>query len=168
MLKIIPLENIEDITNKVTELNDLVTDDQYPSAKAVMDALDGWVKTNNGSDFIVEEGTSGMWTYRKWESGTMECWGTLTLTTTINAAWGSVFVGVNTMKRQNYPIAFTDKPVETVTLQAVGHAAWLFAESQGNGVNSKDASGIYNVCRPTAAADEQTFYLSFNVVGRWK
>ena len=25
-------------------------------------------------DYVVEEGTSGSWTYRKWNSGTAECW----------------------------------------------------------------------------------------------
>lgn len=25
-------------------------------------------------DYIVEEGTSGIWTYRKWNSGIAECW----------------------------------------------------------------------------------------------
>lgn len=27
------------------------------------------------SDYIVEQGTSGIWTYRKWNSGIAECWG---------------------------------------------------------------------------------------------
>lgn len=29
-------------------------------------------------DYIVEQGNSGSWTYRKWNSGTSECWGILT------------------------------------------------------------------------------------------
>ena len=28
------------------------------------------------SDWVVEQGTSGIWTYRKWNSGIAECWGT--------------------------------------------------------------------------------------------
>ncbi len=40
------------------------------------------------TDHIVETGTSGAWTYRKWNNGTAECWGTLNGTlspyTTIN------------------------------------------------------------------------------------
>lgn len=32
----------------------------------------------NLADYIVEQGTSGMWTYRKWNSGIAECWGTET------------------------------------------------------------------------------------------
>ena len=31
-------------------------------------------------DFIVEQGTSGIWTYRKWNSGIAECWGEHTAT----------------------------------------------------------------------------------------
>ena len=26
-------------------------------------------------DYVVEQGTSGIWTYRKWNSGKAECWG---------------------------------------------------------------------------------------------
>ena len=26
-------------------------------------------------DYIIEQGTSGIWTYRKWNSGIAECWG---------------------------------------------------------------------------------------------
>lgn len=32
-----------------------------------------WVLTNG--DYIIEQGTSGIWTYRKWQSGVFECWG---------------------------------------------------------------------------------------------
>ena len=71
---ILKAEQLETQNNKVSVLDESVTNDQYPSAKAVMDALDGWVKTNNGSDFIVEQGTSDIWSYRKWASGIAECW----------------------------------------------------------------------------------------------
>ena len=32
------------------------------------------------ADFIVDQGVSGNWTYRKWNSGTAECWGKITAT----------------------------------------------------------------------------------------
>ena len=37
--------------------------------------LDAKIKNVN-KDFVVEHGTSGNWTYRKWNSGDSECWGT--------------------------------------------------------------------------------------------
>ena len=38
-----------------------------------------WIDTSVGSkvgDYVVEQGTDGIWTYRKWNSGIAECWGT--------------------------------------------------------------------------------------------
>lgn len=32
------------------------------------------IESGGGVDYIVEEGTSGIWHYRKWNSGTGECW----------------------------------------------------------------------------------------------
>lgn len=32
-------------------------------------------KVDTIADYIVETGTSGIWTYRKWNSGIAECWG---------------------------------------------------------------------------------------------
>lgn len=34
-----------------------------------------WVKDTTKDDEIIEEGTNGIWTYRKWKSGIAECWG---------------------------------------------------------------------------------------------
>lgn len=34
-----------------------------------------WTSEEMSEDYIVEEGTSGIWTYRKWSSGISECWG---------------------------------------------------------------------------------------------
>ena len=47
---------------------------------------------NKFADFVIETGTSGSWTYRKWNNGTAECWGTLSGTispyTTVNGFAG--------------------------------------------------------------------------------
>lgn len=37
--------------------------------------------THNTKDYVVEQGTSGFWTYRKWSSGIAECWGQVNVTT---------------------------------------------------------------------------------------
>ena len=36
------------------------------------------------ADYIIEQGTSGAWTYRKWNSGIAECWGHFGTTSTGN------------------------------------------------------------------------------------
>ena len=34
-----------------------------------------WGSNTSNTDYIIEQGTSGIWTYRKWASGVAECWG---------------------------------------------------------------------------------------------
>lgn len=41
------------------------------------------------ADYVVEQGTSGMWTYRKWNSGVMECWGTYSATIAVTTSAGA-------------------------------------------------------------------------------
>lgn len=38
------------------------------------DKITGLISGGGSADFIVEQGTSGIWTYRKWASGIAECW----------------------------------------------------------------------------------------------
>jgi hypothetical protein len=120
-------------------------------------------------DFVVETGTSGIWNYRKWNSGKAECWGRYTHSTVLNTAWGSMFVGNTKSSKINYPFQFAETPVETATLQASNYAAWLYAESGATGYNSSSQTASYNVCRPTTGGTStHTFYISLYVVGRWK
>ena len=61
--------------------------------KQKYDEYDGRISAIVGNfedpvDYIIEQGKSGSWTYRKWNSGVSECWGTLsgTLAPTGNAS----------------------------------------------------------------------------------
>ena len=110
-------------------------------------------------DFPIEQGEKDGWTYRNWKSGIGECWKIVTINTAITGAWGNMFVGDTKMTRQNYPFPFKSKPVEQANLMCGSNAAWLFAESNGNGVNGGYASAIYNVCRPSQVATAQNFYI---------
>lgn len=74
-----------DVTQLQTEMDAQV---------ALTQVLQQWIAELNQSkidksalvDYIVEEGTSGIWTYRKWNSGVAECWGryrtTISMTST--------------------------------------------------------------------------------------
>jgi hypothetical protein len=124
------------------------------------------IKFNNKAmgDFVTEQGTRGIWTYRKWNSGLTECWGSVSVSTAINTAWGSMYVGTNKMSRQNYPFTFKTKPKEFATTHSTDGACWIFAESGGTGANTNSASGVYNVCRPTSIST-QTVTINLYVVG---
>lgn len=43
-------------------------------------------------DYIVEQGTSGIWTYRKWNSGIAECWYSAIIHPSMTTAYGSAYI----------------------------------------------------------------------------
>jgi|GEM_PF-2979750 hypothetical protein len=47
------------------------------------------------ADFVVEQGISGYWTYRKWNSGTAEAWCTRSITLNLSTQFGYVYAGQN-------------------------------------------------------------------------
>ena len=44
--------------------------------------LDTGNLTNTVIDYVVEKGSTGIWDYRKWNSGDAECWGNMSITPT--------------------------------------------------------------------------------------
>ena len=54
---------------------------QYPSMKLINDMVR-----------VVETGTSGIWTYRKWSDGTAECWGNVTESLSGMTAYNNQYV----------------------------------------------------------------------------
>lgn len=46
------------------------------------------------ADYVISEGTSGNWRYRKWASGVAECWGEVTANTAITDAIGAMYMKV--------------------------------------------------------------------------
>ena len=82
-------------TTEATDLN------RVPPKVAVLDNA-GWVYYRTPAelladmcaDYIVEQGISGGWRYRKWASGVAECWGEVTVSTSITEALGAMYMKV--------------------------------------------------------------------------
>jgi len=49
------------------------------------------IKNIANRDYIVEQGVSGGWTYRKWNSGIAECYGTFNLSSGSFSAYGTLY-----------------------------------------------------------------------------
>ena len=124
-------------------------------------------KFSGGGDCVIEEGVSGGWTYRLWDSGVAECWKTVQHSTTVATAWGGLYVG-NAVARQNYPFTFAAKPVEIVSLTSGSKMGFLYPEQNGYGVNGVSASAQYNVCSLSSYTSAVTYYFNYHVMGRWK
>lgn len=134
----------------------------------------GWIRhlmtsedTSYATDFVVEQGSSGIWEYRKWKSGFAECWGTATVSRTFDKEWGSLYVCSST-KAYAYPFEFAERPAENATIRTEAAACWTYAESGGNGLNTTTQTALYCAARPTAVTDACNLYIDYHVFGRWK
>lgn len=63
---------------------------------------------------IVEQGTSGIWTYRKWSDGTAECWGKQNYGS-MQLTWQYGYLYYRDASEVTYPFAFTEVPQVQVT-----------------------------------------------------
>ena len=112
-------------------------------------------------DYIVEVGTSGIWTYHKWASGIAECWGQASyVNAPINALVGNKDYWE--MTRIAYPSGlFAAVPIESPTLMPTYGAQWGTPAA-----NTKDETGAYGIWSDTVQT--VNLQINFHVVGSWK
>ena len=112
-------------------------------------------------DGIVEKGTSGIWTYVKYQDGTAECWGSKNYSGAANTSWGALYV--MTCTPPTYPITFKQKPivVKDVTQNTSG-SCFLTSWSAG----SATSMGTFAIARATTG--DVNVDVNFHVIGKWK
>lgn len=130
----------------------------------------GIMVNGNESDVIVEQGTTGNWAYRKWESGRAECWGTFnrTLTSSDWSAWGSLYQAtiINTILDSiSYPFSFIEIPKEYATLQS-GSGGML--NGSAFGMSASTPSSYFIVHPNNLTSGSYSCTLNLYVVGKWK
>lgn len=110
-------------------------------------------------DYIVEQGTSGGWTYRKWNSGIAECWGRVPLVIiTGNYSETQVVIPFN-MINTDYVVSLTPS----------NNGSALSTPVRECGVNSGNSVRTVNSFYISAHVSSQYDVLvETNVIGRWK
>lgn len=119
------------------------------------------------ADFVIEEGTEGIWTYRKWASGYAECWGTATYhSMTIANVWGNLY---NCIVNEEipYPFTFASRPIEIAFVRGNGYTCWTYPDSS-RGINTVSQTARYGAVRPSKLEAEVSLFLDISVKGRWK
>lgn len=112
-------------------------------------------------DYIVEHGTSedGIWIYRKWSSGIIECWGSVTQNASATSEWGDHYV--TPYVQQTYPVTFDSRPYEQVTLHP-GVTGVLMQTGQ----NSTTQTAKYCCAKTGSFSGTATFVYDFYLAGR--
>lgn len=115
------------------------------------------------TDFIVEQGSTDIWLYRKWYSGKAECWGRRAVSVNISTKWEVIYY--TTVDKYAFPSGlFTDAPMCQVTAEfgSTLQSAWIGV----GGEASKDYAPGVIFCRPNIA--EAGFDILYYAIGNWK
>lgn len=131
-------------------------------------ALMEYIKTlgNGGNeggsvDYVVEQGTDGIWTYRKWSDGTAECWGHTDVPTATYAANGGY-----KQVSANLPAGLFVSTPDVVT--ASGRISGCIHTDIGfTSPNNATSIQTYLINR-YGSATTQTGVVYWSVKGRWK
>lgn len=114
-------------------------------------------------DFVVEQGTSGIWTYRKWNNGIAECWGSKTIEDAIYSyQYGSMYYC--SCGKFQYPFQFIEPPIAMLSHKSTGgRAASLSVDISGD--QTSETGTIYAYSPMNATATTNVCVYAF---GRWK
>lgn len=107
------------------------------------------------ADYVVEEGTYGLWTYRKWFSGACECWGIiegLKAGTTDDAAYNRLY---------DLPFPITEK-----VIQITNYGTWGIREIRIMRL-SDPTSFAFGLYTDSEAAATTQAAISINIKGYW-
>ena len=116
------------------------------------------------ADYIVEQGTSGIWTYRKWNSGAAECWGNQSFTTAVSTASGGGYRS-SMQTPASFPAnLFISAPVVTDSVNGTSDYFVIMGHAYSA---TKNNMGAFYLWRPTSAASIACD-LHMHAIGRWK
>ena len=104
--------------------------------------------------YVLDSGTNGIWTWRKYSDGTAECFGKINLSgVAVSAALGGWFRSETLFDATAYPypISFSEAPAANLTFQTrngSGAVLWVFSASAEN---AKQYLPQAYLIRPTTA-----------------
>ena len=117
---------------------------------------------SNVADFIVEQGTSGNWAYRKWNSGIAECFGNHAVNfqckNNIGNCWFTDWLGIY------YPTGlFLESNTAMPIASCTDNWSWLVMVQSGTNNNV-----VFRGARSSDYSQAYDTTVSIHAFGRWK
>lgn len=127
-----------------------------------------------GVDYIVEQGLTGKWMWRKWVSGVAEMWATFDTGKLVmtSQTWGALYTAswmsleVN-KKAREYPFAFIENPIVSATPTVGSGNIWLATNTENDIGTRLTHAPAYQCVRGSDAIVDSP-QISYYVVGRYK
>lgn len=118
------------------------------------------------NDYVTEQGTSGGWTYRKWNSGVAECWAHFALVNVnMTNAWGSMYE--SPANQLNFPSGLFSATPTYIDIQlAYSGGVGAFIE-RGGSEPTKTATDLFYFVRPTSFSGA-SMKVYAHAIGKWK
>ena len=116
------------------------------------------IGSGGSANYIIEEGTSGIWTYRKWASGIMEAWGNTSASVAMTNPIQNTYYGNTSISISG--LGFT-------TLQSVHVTGQASGSYFGTKLESYNTSQI-TVSSRSSASYTNTINFSFEIKGLWR
>ena len=127
------------------------------------------IEAASGGDYIMSQGETNSFAWRKWASGVAECWTLHTDTgVKIQSAWGSVYESATIYGGISYPSGlFASTPCCTITPNGSPNSmTTLGLEIGAEGTAEKTPHWYYT--RATANASGQTINVAIYAIGKWQ
>ena len=130
----------------------------------------GFVALTQQKDRIVEQGISGNWTYRKWESGVAECWMKYTATADNSSAFGDSpvwdkFYLCHTADIP-LPVVFTQMPTFCVSVS--GGAPVIYSGTIYVSNSTTNIIKLTSYVRTEDTSKSYSITYCVHAIGRWK
>lgn len=126
------------------------------------------------ADRVIEQGKTGAWTWRKWNSGVAEMWGSFSVDTLemTTKTWGDLYTAswmgtaVNKSARE-YPFAFIAEPSVNASPMTEGGNFWLASNSENDLGTALTHAPAYQCVRASGATLTNP-RISYYVIGKYK
>lgn len=83
------------------------------------------LRTSDMDDYVVDSGTSGIWSFIKWNSGFYQCWGIYSASIAVNTASAGYGGYRSAQISVSFPITFTATPTVTAIAGSGSQGAWV-------------------------------------------
>ena len=117
------------------------------------------------ADFIVEQGVTNGWIWRKWNSGIGECWYRHSGNSKIQTIWGQVYES-GLFGSVNYPFTFTEIPLEFASPGNNEKCAWVEVSSGAN--QTTRHTNVYQLVTGKQITTEVHVEINIYAIGKWK
>ena len=160
-------EEVDSISTEVSTVSGKVDS----LSEEVDSIISGGEQPFPGTDYVVEQGNSGIWKYRKWNSGVAECWGTEICSIVIcSDELGAVYKSSSEYGNVSYPFTFKSAPSQQLSIGGAAGSGNVdsFFLKEPYDLPTADSTGYWYFISLERSVIPQDIRVNIFAIGEWK